>query len=129
MKLRGSATLEAAVIVPVFTMIVVLIIGLAMDCHDTAIINCTSDKLCMEVEFTGLREGKYDAGKMKELSGKGSEYIKTKTLRNSRVMQIEEKILSIETEYSSIKKNNPVNYVRMTDAAEKLIGKGEAGND
>ncbi|MDD6571738.1 MAG: pilus assembly protein [Thermoflexaceae bacterium] len=127
MKLRGSATIEAAVIIPLFTIIVVFIIGLAVDCHDTAVINCASGKLCMKAEFSGFSQGRYDTALLKELSGTGTAYIKEKVIKNSGVIQIEETLLNIETGYSSIEKNNPVEYVRLTDAAKKLIGKG--GNE
>lgn len=125
MKIKGSVTIEAAVIVPIFTVIVVQIILLAMECHDKTIINCTSDKLCMEMEFTGFREGRYDTEKMNALGNKGTEYLKNKTIKKSPVISMVSTLFHIETDYSEIEKNNPVEFVWITDAANKLIRRGE----
>ena len=47
MKLKGSVTIEASVLIPVFTLIAVQLILLALNCHDNVVINCAADKVCM----------------------------------------------------------------------------------
>ena len=123
MRLKGSVTIEAAVIVPLFTMIFVRIVMLAIECHDVAIVNCASDKVCIEAEFIGYENGEYRADVMQELSEKVTLYLSEKTLTKSENIQLKEAILGIETKVSSISKNNPVEFVWITDAAKKLFQK------
>ncbi len=121
MKLKGSMTIEAAVIVPLFTIIVLQMVLLAIGCHDRALINCVSDKICMDMEFNGYEDGKYSGDLLKELSNKGTLYLEEKTIRNGMVLEMESGLLAIKTEVSSINKNNPVEFVWITDAAKKLL--------
>lgn len=121
MKLNGSITIEAAVIVPLFTIIVLQIILLAIDCHDKAIINCASDKICMDMEFNGFDNGEYRKDIMEALSYNGTMYLAEKTIKSAMSMKIRSTITNIETENSAIAKNNPIDFVWITDAAKKLM--------
>ena len=129
MKLKGSATIEAAVIIPLFTVMVLLIIELAIDCHDWTIRDCVSDKICMEIEFAGLKEYDYDTIKIMDFSYRGTEYVKERVLKNKVTLTIKEGLLNIKTDYSAIEKNNPVTYVWKIDALNKLTGKETDKND
>lgn len=128
MKLKGSATVEAAIIIPLFTIMVVMLINLAITCHDRVIVNCASDKVCMEMEFSEMKIGKYNKEKITDLEARVSSYIAEKTLQGDKNLSMTEDALSIKTQYSEISKNNPMEYVRLIDAAEKLLGKGEDKN-
>lgn len=124
MKLKGSVTIEAAVIIPLFTIMVVNIILLGMDCHDRTIINCASDKMCMEVEFDSRKSEDYNS-KILKLEEKGKAYLSGMTLRTSGELEISTGLLDVTSKYSQILKNNPVDFVWITDAAEKLVKKGK----
>jgi len=124
MKLKASVTLEASVLIPVFTFISVQLILLALNCHDRVIINCAADKVCMTAEFEkSLYE---DSGKnvTDVLSRNVNEYIALKTVTMKTSVQIVTNFLKIETDYSQISQNNPVSYVWETDALKKLINSG-----
>ena len=123
-RLKASVTLEAAVIVPLFTLMVVMLIQVAMKCHDRVILNSISDKVCMEMEFSGLME-KEKQQRMEELENQGNEFIRDKMIQMKGTMHMKEDFLHIVTQYSSIDKNNPMTYVRMADAAEKLLKGGK----
>lgn len=129
MKLKGSATIEAAVIIPLFMIMVLFIIELAIDCHDWTIRDCISDKICMEAEFAGLTDYQYDTVKMQDLGQRGTEYVQGKVLKSKVALTISESTLNMETKYSAIEKNNPIKYVWMVDALEKLAGKETDKND
>lgn len=122
MKVKGSITIEAAVIVPLFVIMVVNIILLAFECHDRAVINCASDKICMEVEFDSKNNDEYK-NKIAALEEKGRKYLLNKTIIRTGELKIESGMLDVSSDYSKILKNNPMEFVRFTDAAEKLIGK------
>lgn len=122
MKLNGSITIEAAVIVPIFTIMVMQIILLAMDCHDITITNCAAAKICMNMEFNGYENGEYRADLLKELSYDGTQYLEEKAIKTNPVVELKSTITSIETEQAAIQKNNPVEFVWITDAAKKLVG-------
>lgn len=68
MKLKGSVTLEAAVLIPLFTLIFVQLVFLALNCHDRAVANCTEDKVCMKAEFERPLGGEEDTGRTDECS-------------------------------------------------------------
>ncbi len=124
MKLKASVTLEASVLIPVFTFISVQLILLALNCHDRVIINCAADKVCMTAEFEkSLYE---DSGKnvTDVLLRNVNEYIALKTVTMKTSVQIVSNFLKIETDYSQINRNNPVSYVWETDALKKLINSG-----
>ncbi len=121
MKLKGSVTIEASVIVPIFTIIVLQLVLLAISCHDRAITNLVSSKICMDMEFSGLENGEYRGDLLLELSNRGSLYVEEKTIKSGQVLEIKEGLLAIKTDVSSISKNNPVEFVWMTDAAKKLL--------
>ncbi len=124
MKLKASVTLEASVLIPVFTFISVQLILLALNCHDRVIINCAADKVCMTAEFEkSLYE---DSGKnvTDVLLRNVNEYLALKTVTMKTSVQIVSNFLKIETDYSQINRNNPVSYVWETDALKKLINSG-----
>ena len=121
MKLKGSMTIEAAVIVPLFTIIVLQMVLLGIGCHDRALINCVSDKICIDMEFNGYEDGEYREDMLGELSQNGTAYVAEKTIGEGQILELESTLLAIKTEVSSIDKNNPVEFVWITDAAKKLI--------
>lgn len=121
MKLKGSVTIEASVIVPIFTIIVLQLVLLAISCHDRAITNLVSSKICMDMEFSGFEDGEYRRDLLLELSSRGTAYVEEKTIKSGQVLEIKEGLLAIKTDVSSISKNNPVEFVWMTDAAKKLL--------
>lgn len=121
MKLKGSVTLEASVLIPVFTFIFVQLVLLALNCHDRVIINCAADKVCMEAEFDKGIQEKTD---VESLSQKANEYVMLKTVLEKPSVQIMTGILKIETEFSQIDRNNPVHFAWKTDALEKLVKSG-----
>lgn len=124
MKLKASVTLEASVLIPVFTFLSVQLILLALNCHDRVIINCAADKVCMTAEFE--KSFYEDSGKnvTDVLSRNANEYIASKTVTMKTSVQIVTNFLKIETDYSQINRNNPVSYVWETDALKKLINSG-----
>lgn len=120
MKLKGSATIEAAVLVPLFMIMLVNIILLALDCHDSVIINCASDKICMEAEFYSYDTELYKR-KINELEVLVNKYIEEKTVNSKAQIDVKDGVFDVSTEYSETLKNNPVDFVWLTDAAKKLI--------
>jgi hypothetical protein len=120
---RGTVTIEAAVIVPLFTIVVVMLIQTAIKCLDRDIVNCVSDKLCMDAEFLGFKSGKYDKNILRQYSEKANTYLQENTVSESYTVDISEELLVIKTDYGKVDKNNPVQYVRTADAAEKLLTK------
>lgn len=124
MRLNGSATIEASVLIPVFTVIIVQLILLALNCHDNVIINCAADKGCMRYEFEKPLAKEKDTKSSDRLSKEISEYISVKTMVKKPQVRIKSGLLKTETEYSRITANNPVEYVWQTDAVKKLISAG-----
>lgn len=124
MKLKGSVTLEASVLIPVFTFICVQLVLLALNCHDRVIINCAADKVCMEAEFEKNLQEKAEQTAVDSLSQKVNEYIILKTVAEKPFVQIVTGILKVETEFSQINRNNPVHFTWETDALEKLVKSG-----
>lgn len=121
MKLKGSVTIEACVIIPVFTIIVVWLVLASADCHDRAIINSISDKMCIEAEFMTFDGGKYDDRLLEEYSARRHGLIENATIKIKSTDKIKEDLLHLKTDSSSVLKNNPVQYVRVTDAVKKLM--------
>lgn len=119
----GATTIEAAVIVPLFTMIVVMLIQTAINSLDKDILNCASEKLCMDVEFLEFKSGKYDKNKLLEYTNLGNTFLNESTVNEKNQIEIVEDIFTIKTEYGKVDKNNPVQYVRITDVGEKLLKK------
>lgn len=115
-------TIEAAVIVPVFTIIVLELIIAAVECHDRVIVNCASDKVCMNFEFYELYQDNYLKIK-DEYETAVNGYIGEKTIYDSENCNIEVSLLSVKTDDSNIDKNNPVEFVRVTNAAINLMEK------
>lgn len=127
-KLKGSTTLEAAVIVPIFTIIVVQIVLNAFQCHDVAIRNCVTSKMCIKAEYGYRTFDKDNADKLKNLTEKTNAYIGEKTIGEETMVNISASLLDINAEKASVLRNDPVDYVWLTDAAEKLLKKGEHKN-
>lgn len=124
MKLKGSVTIEASVLIPVFTLIVVEFILLAINCHDNVIINCAADKVCMRYEFEKSANKEHSEKAQEGLAAEASEYIAVKAMSKKPCIQIKSGLLKIETDYSRIIKNNPVDFVWQTDAIKKLTPSG-----
>lgn len=122
MRLKGSVTIEASVLIPIFTLIVVQLVILALNCHDRVIINCAADKVCMRYEFE--KPIKKDNNKKDDLSRELNAYIAVKSISVKPSVQIKKGLLKVETEYSRITQNNPVQFVWETDAVEKLVHAG-----
>lgn len=124
MRLKGSVTIEASILIPVFTMIAVQLILLALNCHDNVIINCAADKVCMQYEFVkpGVKENGNKT--LDRLSGEVSTYIAEKTMSKKPYIQIKSGFFKTETDYSQIISNNPVDFVWQTDAIKKLVPTG-----
>lgn len=124
MRLKGSVTIEASVLIPVFTVIAVQLILLALNCHDNVIINCAADKVCMQYEFAkpGVKENSNKT--LDRLSGEVSTYIAEKTMAKKPYIQIKSGFFKTETDYSQIISNNPVDFVWQTDAIKKLVPTG-----
>lgn len=116
MKVRGSVTVEAAVIIPLFTIIVVNIILLAFTCHDRAVTSCAETKVCVRLEF--LKDGK---NKVTEMNKRLDGYLSGKTIGSRNSTQIEYGLLSVKSGKSAIVKSNPVSITRITNATKKLL--------
>lgn len=113
-------TIEAAVIVPIFTIIVLEVIIASIECHDRVIINCASDKVCMNFEFYELYQDNYLEIK-NEYETAVNGYIREKTIYGSENYSIDVSLLAVKTDISNIDKNNPVEFVRVTNAAINLM--------
>lgn len=126
-SLKASATIEAAVVVPFFALMVVQIVISAIHCHDQAIVYCVSSKICMSGEYGYRTFDKENRSRLREFSDLGNAYIYEKTLSEPSVLELTSSVLEIRTEHASILRNDPVDYVWMTDAAAKLLkDKGES---
>lgn len=124
MKLKGSVTIEASVLIPVFTIIAVQLILLALNCHDNVIINCAADKVCMRYEFEKPIVKEKSKKTLEKLSGDASEYVAVKAVTKKPNIQIRSGIFKVETKYSQISRNSPVEFVWQTDAVKNLIPSG-----
>ncbi len=124
MKLKGSVTIEASVLIPVFTLIAVQLILLALNCHDNVVINCAADKVCMRYEFEMPIVKENSKKSLEGLSGEVSRYIASKTMTKKPNIQIKSGFFKTETDYSQIVKNNPVDFVWQTEAIKNLIPSG-----
>lgn len=124
MRLKGSVTIEASVLIPVFTVIAVQLIMLALNCHDNVIINCAADKACMRYEFEKPVVKENSKISLETLSGEVNGYIAAKTMIKKPYLQIKSGFLKTETDSSQIVKNNPIDFVWQTDAIKKLIPSG-----
>lgn len=116
MKARGSVTVEAAVIIPLFTIIVVNMVLLAFTCHDRAVISCAETKTCVRLEF--LKDGK---DKVSEMNNRLEGYLSARTIGGISSTQIEYGLLNVSSGKSVIVRSNPVSITRITNAAKKLV--------
>ncbi len=96
MRLRGSYTLEASYIVPLFTVITVILIQLMLFLHDRAVYSAVEVKINMQEEFSG-----------KDYEKEAEEYLKKRLV----FYGVEINIGNVD-----IKENNMSNYVRISKA-------------
>ncbi|MGN0160061.1 MAG: hypothetical protein ACI4AQ_01600 [Lachnospiraceae bacterium] len=120
-RIKGSVTLEAAVVVPLFVIMVVNIVVAAFECHDQAIINCVGTKICMRAEYGYRSFDKDHSGKLDELSRLGTAYVGEKTIQKKDSVNVKASLLEVQALSASILRNDPVDYVWVSDAAEKLL--------
>lgn len=119
-RLRGSATIEAAVIVPIFMIMLVQLVLASLDCHDAAVLSCIGTKSAVIAEFGGRKNEDYKK-KINELSAKVNAYVEDKTVSRKSNIQIKNNMLSISAGKSVIAKNDPVEFTWLTDAAKKIM--------
>lgn len=117
---RASTTIEAAVIVPLFVIMVVQFIFVAEHCHDQTIYNAVAVKGNVVSEFGARKEDDYKKN-MEDVNGKINVYLDEKTIGSGRSITIKSSILNIESDASVIAKNDPVEFTWLSDAATKLV--------
>lgn len=146
MRLKGSYTVENAVIIPMFTIIIVALAALDFYMHDTVISKCTMLQMAVRLEFeTEEAEGwnSRDAGLRESLRQRGSEYLKTKSIArtDSEVLIEDEKryvqascsgctsgiLAGLQTEgamqiKSRVDKNSPDEFIRLISAIRNAGG-------
>jgi len=148
MRLRASATVENAVIMPLFTIIIVLMIMLNCYIHDKIITKSAALKLGMqaELELTDsidrTQEGSTKQALKSSLSESGSGYVSAKSFIlkeadtaisednkgvtvkcSGKLPQTASRIAGTQTMATSavIYKNAPDNFVRIVNAVKKAI--------
>lgn len=114
MRLKASFTVENSVIIPLFTIIVVLMIRMTFYLHDEVVLRNAEFQaaIMLEQEEMGLTELQ-----RKNIIQNTSDYIKLKSLLN-----IADR-LSVEQDLSQkeiIKSNSQPDFIRITNAGLKL---------
>lgn len=122
--LNASITVEAAIIVPLFTLIIVQMIILAINCHDVAMSNIIETKMVMKVEYEAVFHGKVNEDIRKKIQLDGNKVLEIKSIGKRDEVKIEKTIFDVKSQHSQILLNNPVEFVRITDAA-KIITNGK----
>lgn len=120
---KGVATIEAAVIVPLFTIIIVLLIKQAIMCHDNTLNCCTYEKVCILAEFEQHEKGRYMLKGYDEYGNKAKAYFDEKKISNedqNEKTQVSNGLLYISADDVKVLKNNPVEYVWKITALKKF---------
>lgn len=107
-------TIEAAVIIPLFTVIFVMMIQLNISLHDSVIINSAETKFCMAEELADTSVEMYE------------EYVRNKSMdRDEYVLSYEKGERYIKTENAQIMINNPCDFLRKAKAVINTGGQIE----
>jgi hypothetical protein len=137
MRIKASYTIENSVIIPVFTLIIVSLMGLLFYLHDTVIIKNATFQTAMRLEQQVGEVSETERSKMQENT---KDYIKEKTIFATDISVV----LKEENKESycvgkatfttigllldanriekcvSVKDNNPPDFIRLVNATEKL---------
>lgn len=119
-KMKASTTIEAAIIVPLFMMMLVLLVLSAIKCHDRAIYNTIAVKGNVQAEFGARKKEDYERN-IEQIGGKINAYLDEKVIYNKQRLCLKNNVMNISSEASLIGKNDPVEFTWLTDAAKNLM--------
>lgn len=114
MRIRASYTVENSVIIPLFTMIIVVMVILALDMHDEIVFKAAAFQGNMRIEQEEL-----EGSGASECVADVTDYINTKTMRKTATAG---NVKSTGAKVS-VDDNNPREFIRKMRAVMKLTAR------